>query len=117
MSHGSTLGGNAVDPKSVSVNGTKQLAYCGYACLLGMISKGSVEFVHDNVATSTANTAYIIGGAVAVGVLIIVFAIFAIIVFGVRANYTADWLRLVNVLRERFPLAVHYGDGIIINEI
>lgn len=115
---GSVLGGNAVDPKSVSVNGKHSPTLQGlHVWLLGMISKGSVEFVHDNIATSTANTAYIIGGAVAVGVLIIVFAIFAIIVFGVRSNYVADWLKLVTVLRERFPAGVRYGDGILINEI
>lgn len=37
---------------------------------------------HENALASASNAGKIIGGSIAVGVLIIAFAIFAIIVFG-----------------------------------
>lgn len=55
---------------------------------LGVVSKGMVDIAQNNAQMSTAsNTGLIIGASIAVGVLIIVFAIFSIIVFGVGLNF------------------------------
>ena len=80
--NGSQLGGNPVDLTSISVNGN--LAHEFLMCLhcLGIASRGITDGSSGSIV-STTNSGYIVFGAIAVGLLIIVFSVFAIILFGV----------------------------------
>ncbi|KAI6175044.1 SEA domain-containing protein [Aphelenchoides bicaudatus] len=69
---GGRLGGNTLDLKSVYVD--------------GIVSKGGAELDQDGSTTAAANTGYIVGGSIAIGVLIMAFIVFAVIVFGVNAR-------------------------------
>ncbi|KAI1711084.1 SEA domain-containing protein [Ditylenchus destructor] len=68
--NGGNLGGNQVDVKAVRVDGIQ--------------SKGTSNMSDSNAIAAASNTGLIVGGSIAIGVLILVFAIFAVIVFGVN---------------------------------
>jgi len=68
---GSQLGGNSVDVKAITID--------------GILSKGvSAEFSKDSGQLAATNTGYIVAGAIGIGALIVIFAIFAIVVFGIN---------------------------------
>lgn len=84
---GGRLGGNVLDLKSVYVD--------------GIVSTGSAQ---QDSASAAANTGYIVGGSIAIGVLIMAFIVFAVIVFGVNARRNKS--RTLK-LKEELSMAEH----------
>lgn len=87
---GGRLGGNLLDLNSIYVD--------------GILSKGGAQLNQDGSTTAAANTGYIVGGSIAIGVLIMAFVVFAVIVFGVNARRRKS--RNLK-LKEQISLAEH----------
>lgn len=83
LAKGGKLGDNAVDTDHLSVGG---LMPGGGAANENnnMVTAATIDQQKQQQQDGAANTGFIIGGAVIVGVLIVVFAIFAIVVFGIK---------------------------------
>jgi hypothetical protein len=97
---GASLGGNVVDLKEVVVDGEYFNLNLIFPSFPGIVSKGQ----QDSSASSATNTGYIVGGSIAIGVLILAFIIFAVIVFGVNARRNKS--RTLK-LKEELSMAEH----------
>lgn len=79
LAKGGQLGGNPVDTNQLSVAGSMPTGASSNDIMAGQLQKQQQQ-------ETATNTGLIIGGAVVVGVLIVVFAIFAIVVFGLNSR-------------------------------